>query len=317
MKIEIAIEGPCEAVRALHRKLAFGSEQVEQGVDKDRQRAKLILVEEDDRLNQVLIRISEIAERELRIAESLEFRVRNLAYSEPSPWCESLREPFQPVPSLTVRPWSPSASRSDGRHGILLDSDLAFGTGRHPTTQLCLKALQDLSCGLWGLSGKSVLDFGCGTALLAIAAVKWGASRCQGVEIDADAAATAKRNVVLNGLSDRIVISHGSWEAVEGKADLILANLVPSVLLRTGCEIPAHLSEQGRAVVSGFGRNQSQEMEDFFTRLGLRIAARLEREGWSALVMERGEGLIATAASPTSGIRTDQCHPGGQDNDRN
>ena len=289
MKIEIAIEGPCEAVRALHRKLAFGSEEVEQGVDKDPQRAKLILVEEDERVNQVLIRISEIAERELRIAESLEFRVRNLAYSEPSPWCESLREPFQPVPSLTVRPWSPTASRSDDRHEILLDSDLAFGTGRHPTTQLCLKALQDLSCGLWGLSGKSVLDFGCGTALLAIAAAKLGASHCQAVEIDPEAAATAKRNVVLNGLSDRVVISQGSWEAVEGRVDLLLANLVPSVLLRTGSEIPAHLREQGRAVVSGFGRNQSQEVEDFFSRLGLKTTERLERQGWRALVMEKNK----------------------------
>jgi ribosomal protein L11 methyltransferase len=289
MKIEIAIEGPCEAVRALHRKLAFGSEEVEQGVDKDPQRAKLILVEEDERVNQVLIRISEIAERELRIAESLEFRVRNLAYSEPSPWCESLREPFQPVPSLTVRPWSPTASRSDDRHEILLDSDLAFGTGRHPTTQLCLKALQDLSCGLWGLSGKSVLDFGCGTALLAIAAAKLGASHCQAVEIDPEAAATAKRNVVLNGLSDRVVISQGSWEAVEGRVDLLLANLVPSVLLRTGSEIPAHLREQGRAVVSGFGRNQSQEMEDFFSRLGLKTTEHLERQEWRALVMEKNK----------------------------
>jgi ribosomal protein L11 methyltransferase len=285
MKIEIAIEGPREAVRALHRKLACGSEEVGQGVDKDPQRAKLILVEEDERVNQVLIRISEIAERELRIAESLEFRVRNLAYSEPSPWCESLREPFQPVPSLTVRPWSPTASRPDDRHEILLDSDLAFGTGRHPTTQLCLKALQDLSCGLWGLSGKSVLDFGCGTALLAIAAAKLGASHCQAVEIDPEAAATAKRNVVLNGLSDRVAISQGSWEAVEGRVDLLLANLVPSVLLRTGSEIPAHLREQGRAVVSGFGRNQSQEVEDFFSRLGLKTIERLELEGWSALIM--------------------------------
>ncbi|MBP1742081.1 MAG: ribosomal protein methyltransferase [Deltaproteobacteria bacterium] len=289
MKIEIAIEGPCEAVRALHRKLAFGSEEVEQGVDKDPQRAKLILVEEDERVNQVLIRISDIAERELRIAESLEFRVRNLAYSEPSPWCESLREPFQPVPSLTVRPWSPTASRSDDRHEILLDSDLAFGTGRHPTTQLCLKALQDLSCGLWGLSGKSVLDFGCGTALLAIAAAKLGASHCQAVEIDPEAAATAKRNVVLNGLSDRVVISQGSWEAVEGRVDLLLANLVPSVLLRTGSEIPAHLREQGRAVVSGFGRNQSQEVEDFFSRLGLKTTEHLERQEWRALVMEKNK----------------------------
>jgi ribosomal protein L11 methyltransferase len=286
MKIEIAIEGPLETVLALQQRLPKASGQLDQGVGGAPQRARLILVEEDDRVNQVLIRVSEIAERELHHAEALEFRVRNLAYTEPSPWCESLREPFQPVPSLTVQPWSPSVSPSDDRHTILLDSNLAFGTGRHPTTELCLKAIHDLSHGPWGLSGRSVLDFGCGTALLAIAAIKWGASRCQGVEIDPEAAATAKKNVMLNGLSERIVVSQGSWEAVEGKVDLVLANLVPSVLLRTGAEIPAHLHEHGRAVVSGFGRNQCQDMEDFFARLGLMATERLERDAWSALVLQ-------------------------------
>ncbi len=291
MKIEIAIEGPWEAVLALRQRLPKGSEKLDRGLEEDPQRARLILVEEDDRVNQILIRISEIAERELRIAEELEFRVRNLAYSEPSAWCESLREPFQPVPSLTLRPWSPSASLSHDRHTIVLDSNLAFGTGRHPTTVLCLKAIHDLSHGSWGLSGKSALDFGCGTALLAIAAVRLGAGHCQAVEIDPEAAATAKRNVVLNGLSDRIVISQGSWEAVEGKVDLLMANLVPSVLLRTGFEIPVHLDEHGHAVVSGFGRNQSQEMEDFFARLGLKITERLEREGWRAFLLEKNGSL--------------------------
>lgn len=289
MKIEIAIEGPWETVLALQQRLPKGSEQLDRGVRDDPERARLILIEEDGRVNEALIRISAIAERELPNAEALEFRVRNLAYSEPSPWCESLREPFQPVPSLTVQPWSPSVSPADDRRTILLDSNLAFGTGRHPTTELCLKAIHDLSRGPWGLSGRSVLDFGCGTALLAIAAIKWGANRCQGVEIDPEAAATAKKNVMLNGLSERIVISQGSWEAVEGRVDLLLANLVPSVLLRTGSEIPAHLREQGRAVVSGFGRNQSQEVEDFFSRLGLKTTERLERQGWRALVMEKNK----------------------------
>jgi ribosomal protein L11 methyltransferase len=287
MKIEIAIEGPWDAILALQQRLPNRSKKPEQGIGDDRQRARLILIEEDDRVNQVLIRISEIAERELRIADALEFRVRNLAYSEPSPWSESLREPFQPVPSLTIRPWSSSASQPDDLHTILLDSNLAFGTGKHPTTELCLKALHDLSCGPWGLSGRSVLDFGCGTALLAIAAVKLGASRGQGVEIDPEAAATAKRNVVLNGLSEKIVISHGSWETVDGEVDLILANLVPSVLLRTGSEIPAHLNEHGLAIVSGFSANQSKEMEDFFARLGLRSTECLTSKGWGAFVMER------------------------------
>jgi ribosomal protein L11 methyltransferase len=298
VKIEIAIEGPWEAVLALYRKLPYGSGKPEQGLRDDPQRARLILIEEDERVNECLIRISEIAEKDLGVADALEFRVRNLAYSEPSSWCESLREPFNPVPSLTIRPWSPSASQPEDCHTILLDSNLAFGTGTHPTTQLCLNAIHDLAFGPWGLSGRSVLDFGCGTALLAIAAVKLGAGRGQGVEIDPEAAATAGRNVVLNGLSEKIAIAQGSWEAVKGKVDLLLGNLVPSVLLRTGSEIPAHLIDHGRAIVSGFGENQSQEMEGFFAGLGLKTTERLTSKGWGALVMEKTMALplVVTAA---------------------
>jgi len=286
MKIEIAIEGPWEAIRALHGKLPDRSETPEQGKGEDPQRARLVLIEEEDTVNPCLIHLSKIVDRDLGVADQLEFRVRNLAYSEPAPWDESLREPFQPVPSLTIQPWSPSACRPEDPHTILLDSNLAFGTGRHPTTELCLKVIHALSRGPRGLIGKKVLDFGCGTALLIIAAVKLGASRGQGVEIDAEAAATAKRNAKLNGLSERIVISCGSWQSVQGRADLLLANLVPAVLLRTGSEIPVHLNEQGCAVLSGFGQNQSKEIEDFFARLGLSATERLECKGWGALVME-------------------------------
>jgi ribosomal protein L11 methylase PrmA len=97
--------------------------------------------------------------------------------------------------------------------------------------------------------------------------------------------------VVLNGLTERIVISQGSWEAVEGKVDLILANLVPSVLLRTGAGIPAHLNEQGRAIISGFGQNQSEEMEGFFADFGLLVRERLQCKGWGGLIMEGNGGL--------------------------
>jgi ribosomal protein L11 methyltransferase len=192
---------------------------------------------------------------------------------------------------LTIQPWRPSASAPDDDRTILLDSNRAFGTGTHPTTQLCLKAIHDLAFGPWGLGGRSVLDFGCGTALLIIAAVKLGAGCGRGVEIDPEAAATAKRNVVLNGLSERIAIAQGSWEVVKGKVDLLLANLVPSVLLRTGSEIPGRLIDHGRTIVSGFGQNQSEEIEGFLAGLGLKTTERLTSKGWGALVMEKTKEL--------------------------
>ena len=137
------------------------------------------------------------------------------------------------------------------------------------------------------LQGREVLDFGCGTGLLAIAAVKMGAKKAVGVEIDKQSVETAKRNVELNMLSSKIAIREGSWEVVHEKYDLILANLVPSAILRTGGRIPYRLVNNGKVVLSGFGKNRCQEVERFFMKLGFITTHRSTLEGWSALLMEK------------------------------
>jgi ribosomal protein L11 methyltransferase len=116
---------------------------------------------------------------------------------------------------------------------------------------------QDLSHQL-RLQSAEVLDFGCGTGLLAIAALKMGAKKALGVEIDHQSAQTAIKNVELNGLSEEILIKEGSWEVVEGKYDLILANLVTAALFRAGKHISGHLKDHGKVVVSGFSCNQQK-----------------------------------------------------------
>ena len=123
--------------------------------------------------------------------------------------------------------------------------------------------------------GGDVLDFGCGTGLLAIAAVTLGARQALGVEIDHQSVQTARKNVALNRLDHKIDIRKGSWNEVHGKFDLVLANLVPSVLLRTGQNIPNHLKNGGRAVIAGFGRNQMNDMERFFMDAGLLTQKRM------------------------------------------
>ena len=139
--------------------------------------------------------------------------------------------------------------------------------------------------------GGQVLDFGCGTGLLAIDAVKMGDRCALGVEIDQQSADTASRNVELNGLSGKILIKEGSWEVVQGKYDLILANLVTAALFRAGRHIAHHLEDHGQVVISGFSPNQQAEMEKLFLKWGLVATDKSSLEGWSAMVLVKKRHL--------------------------
>ncbi|MBU2497857.1 MAG: 50S ribosomal protein L11 methyltransferase [Proteobacteria bacterium] len=300
MKIEIAIEGPPHAISELGRRLAHLSPSLEEPPDPGDGQAKVLLMEEEKTLNERLMEISRIvnrAEKDLSLRKKFEFKVRNLSYTEPPGGGERQREAFNPIPSITIQPWHPSTARSEGPSTVFIDSQHAFGNGRHPTSRLCLASIEDLAqAGLReGLQGKRVLDFGCGTGLLAIAAVRMGAGHALGVEADPLSVETAKKNMRLNGLSGRITIRKGSWEVVRGEYDLVLANLVPAVLLRTGGRITSHLKEDGTAVISGFSDRQLMDMERHFTRAGLIKKESATLDGWAALTMvKRRIGIPGT-----------------------
>ena len=285
MKVEITISGPAEALSSLFTMLEPFEPTLEQmGGGKTR----ILLFSDAEILNDRLLIISRLAarlEKSLCLEEKFDFRVRNLAYCEPPPFRE--RSAYELIPGLTIQPYDPAMPGSEDPRTIVLDAEHAFGTGRHPTTLLCLEALARLAQDSRDLKDRVVLDFGCGTGLLAIAALKLGAFRAVGVEIDHDAAQTARRNVALNGMSERIEIVEGSWADVTEKYDFVLANLVASLLLRTGRAIPEHLKDGGRALISGFSTHQMETMEDFFADLGLVPMQRETRDGWGCLVLRR------------------------------
>jgi ribosomal protein L11 methyltransferase len=220
--------------------------------------------------------------------EDIRIRVRNLAYSEPYTGSGEFSEPFKPIPSLTVRPCQPGLKEVEDSRSIILDCPHTFGTGKHPTTLLCLRFLEQMANSDrsgFGLQGLRVLDFGCGTGILAVAALKMGAAGAVGVEIDPDAAKAAKRNVSLNQLDDVIEIREGSWEATVGRFDLILANVVTGVLLKVGTEIPAHLKPGGPAIVSGFSEKQEREIRRLFEGCGMMVIKKAVERDWCAFLL--------------------------------
>jgi len=295
MQFEITIEGPFTAISRLHSKLDSFSpvmKRIPLHNDEHPEIGRIIIVESnEDRLDHELTGISAIVtetERGLSLDPGFDIRVRNLAYSEPSAGSSQFAEPFNPIPSITIQPWAPELARTKDPNTIIIDPHHAFGTGKHPSTLLCLTIMdlmaKDTSQASY-IKGCKVLDFGCGTGLLAIATIKMGAESAMGVEIDAQAARAAKNNVALNRLSQRIDIREGSWEVVNGKFDLVLANLVVSVLLKTGKSIPRHLTPSGAAVVAGFGENQAKDIKCFFQEQGLTVTRQFTLKGWSAFTM--------------------------------
>ena len=293
MAIEITIEGPFTDISQLNNNLASFSpvlKRIPVRNDENREMGRIIIVELDkDNPDKKLSGISSIitqTERALSLSSEFYVGVRNLAHSEPSSEAIQSMEPFSPIPSMTIQPWTPDPAQPTNHRTIILDPHQAFGTGKHPTTLLCLRIMDILTNETsreQALKGAKVLDFGCGTGLLAIAAVKMGAQEAMGVEIDPQSVQAAKTNVALNQLSGRITIREGSWEVVHEKYDFIFANLVISVLLRTGTYIPDHLSQTGTAVISGFGGNQMGEIKRFFEEAGLTVYRQSVLEGWAAV----------------------------------
>ena len=276
MKIEITIGGPFDAVSRLQGKLMDFSPELG---SPEKNRGSLKIIETEKGLDSCLLSIS----RALKATRDLELRVRNLAYSEPV--VEASDEPFSPIESLRIQPWNPSLPETSDENTTVIDQQHAFGSGLHPTTILCLKALEDLYRGASSLRGKEILDFGCGTGLLAIVAVKWGARKALGVEIDPASVLTARRNVQINRVDEKVTIVEGSWDNVGGAFDAIIANVVPSVIYRTGERVQNHLKPEGTAIVSGFGEKRMEEMESFFRSIGLFSQKRTTLKGWGALTL--------------------------------
>ena len=291
MQFEITIEGTFRDVSKLSTNLRLFSPLIKKipwHNDKNTERGRIIILESEEQLlDNKLQKISSIANetrKTLSLKSEFHMRVRNLAYSEPSSGSSQFMEPFSPIPSMNIQPWTPDLIQPTDPHTIVLDPNHAFGTGKHPTTRLCLRIMDLISNGSRAhtLKGTRVLDFGCGTGLLAIAAVKMGAQEAVGVEIDRSSVQAARTNVNLNHLSGRIKIREGSWEVVHEKYDFIFANLVVAALLRTGKHIPDHLTQTGTVVISGFGESQMSDIKCFFEDKGLTISKQSTLERWGA-----------------------------------
>ena len=227
-------------------------------------------------------------------------------------WAEAWKSHFPVLRvgrRLVIRPtWRRHRRRPDDVV-LSLDPGMAFGTGLHPTTRLCLAALETLAdegrlaagagsgsgAGSGAESGTAdgvalgrtasarVLDVGCGSGILAIAAAKLGARDLLGVDTDSIAVESTLSNARLNGLARRIRVRQGSVPTGEGSFDLVLANLIASLLVRLAPDLRAELVPGGRILASGIFRDRESDVVAAFLAAGLQIGRRWAEEDWVAL----------------------------------
>jgi ribosomal protein L11 methyltransferase len=167
-----------------------------------------------------------------------------------------------------------------------MDPGLAFGTGLHPTTQLCVEALEDLV-----QPGMRVLDLGTGTGILALVAAKLGAADVLAIDNDVDAVVVARRNARANAVAHQIRVLHGSLGEVGEPYDLVVANILAHIIMAMATSgLATRIRRGGALVASGILEEQADEVTAALTAQGLSVVERRQRDSWVALVARKPHG---------------------------
>ncbi|WP_175901622.1 50S ribosomal protein L11 methyltransferase [Burkholderia seminalis] len=219
------------------------------------------------------------AANEIGIAETPKFVVREV---EEQDWVRLTQSQFEPIP-IGERIWVvPSWHDAPDPDALVLELDpgLAFGTGSHPTTRLCMEWLEQSV-----KSGQSVLDYGCGSGILAILAKKCGANPVIGIDIDPQAVESARQNSERN----RAEVTYGLPDACpDGEFDIVVANILSNPLKLMASMLASKVKPGGRIALSGVLARQADEVAAVYARY-VDISVWREHEGWVCLAGTRRE----------------------------
>lgn len=195
-------------------------------------------------------------------------------------WENNWKKYFKPMPvgeRLLIRPiWEDEYDAQD-RAVLHLEPGLAFGSGTHDTTRLCLETLEK-----YAYPGKTVLDVGCGSGILSVASLLLGADSAVGVDIDALAVKTAKENGITNGFDEPefTVLKGSTTDKVTGKFDIIAANIVADIIIGLCKNVKDFMNPDAVFITSGIIEPREQDVLAAFEENGLEVIARHESGGW-------------------------------------
>jgi len=207
-------------------------------------------------------------------------------------WANSWKSNFKPTrigKSLVMKPSWEVYAPLKGDIVLELDPGMAFGTGTHGTTRLCLEAVEQLICDENALShgNTTVLDVGCGSGVLAIAAALFGATDVTAVDIDPVAVTVTDENAAINGVSGTVSASTRPLAELPGEYAIVLANILAEDLVKMGEELVKRVIPSGYLVLSGILTEREQFVIDGFSSLPLTLERVTRQDEWSCLVLRK------------------------------
>ena len=222
--------------------------------------------------------------RERYTAEGIENEI-SLDSCVEEDWINNWKQYFKPIPvgeKLLIRPTWEEVQDSSGRIVLDLDPGLAFGTGTHETTRLCMELLEK-----YVQPGMDVLDVGCGSGILSVAALLLGAEKAVGVDIDELAVKTANENAEINRVTERFTgICGNLTDKVTGKYDIVVANIVADVIIMLTKDVEQFMKPDTVYLMSGIIDTREQDVLSVVEQ-HFEIIDRKEEKGWVALSAKR------------------------------
>ena len=219
-------------------------------------------------------------------AQNIKYEI-NIADCKTEDWQNNWKQYFHPMPigeKLLIRPTWEDNFDAQGRKVLNIEPGLAFGTGSHPTTKLCLETLEK-----YVNSDSTVLDIGCGSGILSIASLLLGAKSAFGVDIDELAVKTAKENAKENGFLPPVfdAVEGDLIDKVSGKYNIIVANIVADIIMQFNTQVAQFLTDDGVYITGGIIEMREAEVVHSFEENGFQIIERYEDKGWLVFVLKK------------------------------
>ena len=192
---------------------------------------------------------------------------------------------FKPVlvsRRVVVKPSWEEYRPKENEFVVEIDPGMAFGTGTHETTRLCIQLLDDSIRG-----GETVFDVGTGSGILAIAAAKLGAERVLGIDNDERSVLVAAENVELNSVNEKVGLSGLPLSDIEGLFDIVVANILAEDLIEMRKELLERVAEKGRLILSGILKSKAGMVVSAYREEGVNLEQQIDEGEWSALMLKR------------------------------
>ncbi len=201
-------------------------------------------------------------------------------------WAENWKKSFKPLrlgEHMLVKPGWCDCEVGQGDKVIEIDPGMAFGTGTHETTGMCVELVEK-----YVRPGMTAIDVGTGTGILAIAAAHMGARDVLAIDIDRVAVRVAAENVRINGFEGVIRCKAGDLlENVDEQADIVIANIIADVIIMMAGPVRAHIADGGRFICSGISAERKRDVLDALNAAGYKVLDVRERGGWCAIAADK------------------------------